>query len=307
MMARFYVYNHVSYSQRVVRKSIPNVGSESIPPFDYVLVTTKNTPNILPSLVDLIAPAITPNHTTMILIQNGLNIHLPFLARFPSNAILSGISRMGANELSPGIILGNDPDRLSVGVFPLPNGSKPSESGVAAAKKFVDLYAASGKVVVEYNPDVKYERWRKLLYNATWNPVCALADQDTGRMRLVAPESDALSPMNLLLRPAMREVIAVAKADGVALDEAILEDVIETEPVEIYCQPSMLQDSRKGRMWEFENLIGDVVRIAGEKGVNVPVLSTIYALARAKMWALKEKWGVVDKDEEARKRKAAKQ
>lgn len=214
---------------------------------------------------------------------------------------------MGANELSPGVILEDDPDRLSVGVFPLPNGSEAPLSAVAAVKKFVDLYAASGKAVVEYNPDVKYERWRKLLYNATWNPVCALADQDTGRMRLVAPDSDPLSPVNLLLRPAMREVIAVARADGITLDEAMVEGVIESEPVEVHCQPSMLQDSRKGRMWEFENLIGDVVRIAGEKKVDVPVLGTIYGLARAKMWALSEKWGVVDKDEEARKRKATKQ
>ena len=213
---------------------------------------------------------------------------------------------MGANELSPGVILEDDPDRLSVGVFPLPDGSQPPEHAVVAAKKFVDLYAASGKAVVEYNPDVKYERWRKLLYNATWNPVCALADQDTGRLRLVAPDSDALSPLNLLLRPAMREVIAVAIADGVALDEDMVEGVIEAEPVEVYCQPSMLQDARKGRMWEFENLLGDVVRIAGEKKVSVPVLSTIYGLARARMWALKEKWGVVDRDEEARKRNAAK-
>jgi hypothetical protein len=48
-----------------------------------------------------------------------------------------------------------------------------------------------------------------------------------------------------------------------------------------------------------------VVKIASEKGVEVPVLGAVYAMASAKMWALREKWGMVKKEEEAEKLKMA--
>ena len=217
---------------------------------------------------------------------------------------------MGANELAPGVILEDDPDRLSVGAFPATEGgdSPPSDAAVAAAKRFVELYAVSGKAVVEYNANVKFERWRKLCYNATWNPVCALTGLDTGRLRLVGEKADPFSPVNLLLRPAMREVLRVARADGAVLaadaeaEEKLVEGVVEAEPLEVFCQPSMLQDAKKRRVWEVENLLGDVVRVAADKGVEVPALSAIYALAKGRMWALKEDMGLINKDEEVRKR-----
>jgi hypothetical protein len=43
----------------------------------YIICTTKNIPDVPPSLGDLIKPAVTPGHSIIVLIQNGLNMEKP--------------------------------------------------------------------------------------------------------------------------------------------------------------------------------------------------------------------------------------
>lgn len=52
---------------------------------DYVVVSTKNIPEIT-RIENLIAPVVSPE-TSIVLIQNGLGIELPFLKKFPKNVI----------------------------------------------------------------------------------------------------------------------------------------------------------------------------------------------------------------------------
>ncbi len=71
--------------------NVPNVSKEALQPHDYIVCTTKNVADVPPFLYDLIAPAVTPGHTVIVLIQNGLNIEKPIFAGFPQNIVLSGI------------------------------------------------------------------------------------------------------------------------------------------------------------------------------------------------------------------------
>ena len=59
------------------------------------------------------------------------------------------------------------------------------------------------------------------------------------------------------------------------------------------------------RAWEVENLVGEVVRIAVEKGVPVPVLGAVYGMARSVMWGLREEWGMLKVEDEREKLKKA--
>lgn len=43
-------------------------------PFDYILVTMKALPEVY-DVAEIIAPAVTPGKTTIVLIQNGLGKH----------------------------------------------------------------------------------------------------------------------------------------------------------------------------------------------------------------------------------------
>lgn len=88
----------------LVRNSIPNVAGEDLPPFDFVVVTTKNVADVPPLVADVIAPAVTPGHTAITLLQNGLNIERPIIAAFPTNPVISGITAIGAREHPRGSI-----------------------------------------------------------------------------------------------------------------------------------------------------------------------------------------------------------
>ncbi|OAP55634.1 hypothetical protein AYL99_09786 [Fonsecaea erecta] len=275
-----------------VLSKVPDVTSTN-KPFDYVVVTTKNIPDVPPTVADLIRPAVTPGHSVIVLIQNGLNIEKPLMQAFPDNVVLSGVSLMGADELSPGHILQNDVDRLFIGPF-LSHKIDPSKQ-VAAAEDFVRIYSASGKVQCSYQADVLFIRWRKLMYNAVWNPICALTDMDTTRLRLASDAQDPASPLNLLVRPAMNEIRAAAKAAaGVELDESLVEAQVECDPMEIFCAPSMLQDRRKGRFIEFENILGEALREGERAGVAMPTIKCLYGLCKATQWRTMEQNGLVD-------------
>lgn len=280
-----------------VLNSIPgasaSASSGSAPPFDYIIVTTKNIPDVPPTVVDLIKPAVTPGHSVIVLIQNGLNIETPVLQAFPSNICLSGVSMMGANELSPGNILEDDPDRLIIGPFFHDGIDRQKQED--AAREFVRIYAASGKVTCTYDADILFVRWRKLMYNAVWNPICALTDQDTGRFRLFTDESDPLNQIDLLLRPAMNEIRAAAKAAAnVELPESLVEGFINAEPIDAFCTPSMCQDRRKNRFIEFENILGEALREGLRAGASMPTIRTLYGLCKAIQWRTKELNGLVD-------------
>lgn len=85
-----------SWKPTKVVNSIP--AASETEPFDYIVCVTKNCPDIKPTLVDLITPAVTKGHTVIVLIQNGLNIEKPLFEAFPDNICLSGVSMIDSHE-----------------------------------------------------------------------------------------------------------------------------------------------------------------------------------------------------------------
>lgn len=198
---------------------------------------TKNVPDISPTVCETIAPAISPGRTVIVLVQNGLNIEKPFLRRFPSNIILSGVSRIDAHEVAPGIIEQRQKDILYVGAFE--NCLIPYEEQQKAAQHFVKIYSAGLRTTCSYKPNVRYDRWVKLINNASFNPICALTGLTTGELQRTSGAVD-----NLLI-PAMKEIISVAEADGYSLPGVIIKETIQSNPPDEDISPSMLVDIQK--------------------------------------------------------------
>jgi 2-dehydropantoate 2-reductase len=257
-----------------------------LPPYDFVVVTTKNIADVPPTVAELIGPAITPGHTTIALIQNGLNIENPLVAAFPTNPVLSGISLIGATEGPHGTIRHEDHDVLIIGAFD--NPSIPKETSEAAAKRFVEIYTCPG-VECTYDPDVAFCRWRKLLYNASFNSVATVLQLDTTRMRVSEHVIDNL------VRPIIHEIRATAKAAaGVDLPEELGEKMITIDPFEAFFKPSMCQDAEKGNYLESENIVGEPLREAERLGVPTPTLKVVYGLLKGIQWKTMEAKGLVE-------------
>ncbi|KAF2200455.1 2-dehydropantoate 2-reductase [Delitschia confertaspora ATCC 74209] len=255
--------------------------------YDYVVLATKNIPDILP-IADVLKRILSAgnSHTTVVLIQNGLNIAKPLLESFSQTPVLSGVSLIGSAEIDPGVIVQDDKDRLLVGAFDNPN--VPAAKLEEKAKDFVRIYGAGGKTECVYSPNVLHDRWRKLVYNACLNPICAVTGLDTGRIRL------APGAVEELVEPAMREIVEAARmAAGVELGVKVVKEMVECDPLEIYLRPSMLADVRKGNFLEFENLLGEPLREGTAKGVQMPTLRVLYSLCKAIQWRTKESKGLV--------------
>jgi 2-dehydropantoate 2-reductase len=191
--------------------------------------------------LDIVAPALPASNTrtTLVLLQNGLNIEKPFLTSHPTTPILSGVSLIGSAQPTPGKIVQDGPDTLYIGAFEHPKLGK--EVGEAKAKEFVRLYGEGGKTDVQFRHDVLYDRWRKLVYNACLNPICAVTGLDTGRIRL------ADGALEGLVRPAMREIVAAARGVGVKLEDDVVNFMIDVDPIDAYLEPSMLADVKRVR------------------------------------------------------------
>ncbi|KAF4435716.1 2-dehydropantoate 2-reductase [Fusarium acutatum] len=257
--------------------SIPDASKSGISPFDYIICATKNIPVISTPVADLIRPAVTLGYTTILLLQNGLNIQVPVQETFPDNVILSGISMCGSSEPKSGTIEHNLHDELRIGPF--------EDFGNAAerAKDLVARFNAGGRCTCHYDDNVTFSRWKKLLYNAVYNPVGALTRLDTGDMQLCPGLVDEV------IRPGMKEIQAAAAAYGQELTDEMIEATIVTEPIDAHVSPSMLIDVNKEQYIEVENLLGEPLRAAQARQVPTPILQNHYSLASSYQWKLHSK------------------
>jgi 2-dehydropantoate 2-reductase len=116
--------------------------------------------------------------------------------------------------------------------------------------------------------------WRKLLSNSAANPITAL----TLRRMDVMHEPDILA----LARELLLEVVATARAAGIALREEDADEVLALhQTYDVNGGTSMLYDRLAGRALEHEYLAGAVVRTADHYGVPVPRTRMILTLLRA--------------------------
>ncbi|KAJ5589211.1 hypothetical protein N7537_011889 [Penicillium hordei] len=188
--------------------------------------------------------------------------------RFPTNPIISSVSFVGATTLSHCDILHDDPDDQKIGPFSSPG--VPAQVAEDAAKRYIDIYNPHGKLDLIYDADVRRCRWRKLLYNGSYNPVSTILRMDTPRMRMSAHVIDDL------IRPIMKEILAAARADIVT---DFTDNLVES-------------DIEKGNLFEVENIVEETLREGEAKSVPMPTLRTVYGILKGLQLQFKESKGL---------------
>lgn len=231
---------------------------EKYGPFDYIVITTKNIPDIAP-VVDMLEDCYHEK-SAVVLIQNGIGIEIPIFRKYPNAMVISGVTLIGTT-LYESTVKHIAKDVIKFG--PYINYNLDKQKQIDVCQRFVDIYSNVNNDA-ELDLDVKFTRWRKLVYNTCINTACALADLDSGRMEM-------FGGMDSIVIPAMHEVIAVAKSEGVTLPESVIQDMLDVGKG-IYYPPSMLIDVRNGSYIEHVNIIGNVVKYGTRNGVNIPTL-----------------------------------
>jgi 2-dehydropantoate 2-reductase len=270
------VFGDRSFHPKVARSVQEAVSGESASgPFDFVVVCIKaNNAGISPT--ELIQPAITESHTSIFIIQNGLGVEHIYQEAFPKNPIISGVTYMPTSQISPCVVSHTETQNLYLGIY---SGS-PSINllGVNATEALAGMIRAAGADATVC-ADIQAERWKKLIGNATWNPICALSRCRDLQFLQATPDL-----AQEFVVESMREVVAVAAALGYskvikqdAIDAQVQRSAIRGWPG---VRPSMLADIEVGGLMEVEAIIGEVVRIAKKNSLSVPRLETLYLLSR---------------------------
>ncbi|MCX7823853.1 MAG: 2-dehydropantoate 2-reductase [Syntrophobacterales bacterium] len=227
--------------------------------YDYVILCTKVLPGV--NVPSMIRPFVS-KETSIVLIQNGIEIEPPIAKAFPDNEILSGLAFVCCERKAPGEIYHTDYGRLVIGLYPRGYSS--------SATQLVELFRSSG-VPAEVTEDVKTARWAKLVWNAPFNPISVLCKCTTDKM-----VSNAT--IESVVRAVMKEVVTLARLDGSPLSFSIIESHIKDTKVMKPYKTSMLLDYEAGRPMEIEAILGNAVRKAEEFGIEVPHLKTLYGV-----------------------------
>ena len=240
-------------------------------PFDYVVVALKNLPDVY-SIPEIIRPVVTSTRTSIVLVQNGIDIEQPLISAFPQNTVISGVALIGSEQTGREV-LHNDPDILIIGCFPDDGSRNKEQKSCERMASMYDLGGAKCNVV----DDINWYRWRKLVWNASFNSICALTGLDSGAIQ------DA-GGLETLIRPTMGEVVDIAKAAGYSLPPDIQDQMVAFTPKETRLRPSMQMDAIRQQPMEIEAILGNTLRIAQKLGVGAPNLTMIYDLLKAKQW-----------------------
>jgi len=227
---------------------------------DVILVALKVLPEV--PIPQIIGPAVGPE-TVICLIQNGVEIEQEIAVAFPANEIISGLAFVCVSRMAHGVIRHMDYGRLVLGKFPAGLSKK--------ARELANLFESTG-VPCTVSERVETDRWEKLVWNASFSPLSVLGGGvDTREILECGQGAD-------LAREVMEEVCRLARANGHALADSVVEKNLEdTRKMKPY-KTSMCLDFEAGRPMEVEAILGNAVRAARRVSLEVLRLEALYAL-----------------------------
>jgi 2-dehydropantoate 2-reductase len=235
------------------------------PKADLVLVALKATGNA--AYGPLIGPLLADDSAVLTL-QNGLGNEDQLADLFGPERVMGGMAFVCINRLAPGVIHHIDHGFLKIGEHAA--AGRPPPGVTPRVARAADLFRRSG-VRCDVLDDLRRGRWEKLVWNIPFNGLGAALDLTTDR--LIGSEAG----LTLLTR-IMREVIAVAEAEGVALPPDLLDrQITHTRTMGAY-QSSMQVDKRQGRALEVDAIFGEALRRARRLGVSTPTLQAVFEM-----------------------------
>lgn len=233
---------------------------------DLVLVCVKSTDT--DAAARAIAPRLAPD-ARLLAMQNGVD-NADVLAAALPRRVYAAVVYVGTQMDGPGRVRHLGRGDLVIGT---PRGARGRGDAPGDLDAIRALFERAG-VPCPIAPDIEAALWTKLVVNCAFNAISALGRARYGRMA----EAPAV---RAVMEAAVREAVAVAHADGVALDEAALMGAVWGVAKAMSQQvSSTAQDILRGRATEIDALNGYVVRRGARHGVATPVNGTLHALVK---------------------------
>ena len=212
--------------------------------------------------VELIRGAVSKN-TTIVFIQNGVDIEPELQNAFPDNELVSGLAFVCCNRLAPADIHHLAYGKLTLGNLP---------NGISEQTHFCQQLFLEAGIECAVSENVITSRWQKCVWNAPFNPLSVLSGG--------LPTLAILQTQEGLVRRIMQEVCDIAAGCGHPLPSDIIETNIQSTYVMPPYKTSMLLDFEHRKPMETEAILGNTVRSAQRVGVACPTLETIHSLMK---------------------------
>ena len=182
--------------------------------------------------------------------------------------VIRGTTFPAGKILEPGVVQWDVKGDTTLGPF------EPKPAGADEIARLADACTRGGMPASAVS-DARPAQWRKVIFNASTNPIGALTGLTHGR---VCERPDLRAIVSALVD----EGKAVATAQGIVLD-ADPEDLIDhaAKPAVAYDhKASMLQDVEARRATEIDFLNGGIARFGRELGVPTPLSDAITRLVK---------------------------
>ena len=255
-------YQSAEFSVNGKKIQFPLVDASEAKPVDLVIVATKY--NGLRSAMEVMEKAVGKD-TVIISVLNGISSEKILAEKFNEDQIIPCVA-LGLDAMRDGCALNYcSKGRLCIGAC--------KESQIPALEALIQYFE---KIQMPYSKeeDIMHTMWGKFLMNVGINQTCMVYDTTySGAFTDECASKDMFA--------AMREVIAIAEAEGVIITETDFEyflGVLKTLNPEGY--PSMRQDALAKRKSEVDMFAGAVIEIAKKHGISVPVNKKYYQIVQ---------------------------
>ena len=259
----------LSGADEVVGRPRATSDAAVLPPCDFGIVATKamHTEAAVRATAGAFADGAVAS------VQNGIG-NEEVIARHVQR-VIRGTTFPAGKILEPGHVQWDVKGDTTFGPF------EPQPAALEEVERLAEACTRAGMPATAV-ADARGPQWRKVIFNASTNPVGALTGLTHGRVC----EDAAL---RALVSGLVDEGKAVAAAQGIVLDadpEALIDHAAKPE-VAYGHKASMLQDVEARRQTEIDYLNGGIVRFGQELGVPTPLNEAITALVKGveRSWA----------------------
>jgi 2-dehydropantoate 2-reductase len=203
----------------------------------------------------LLPPLLGPN-TLVVPLQNGVD-SVDVLTRAIGRAhVAGGTAYVAAVIAEPGLIRHTAMNRMIFGTL---------DGGPSALLEELLAACSRAGIDAQLSRQIMTDIWAKFVRLSVFSGMTAVTRCSIGPLR----DDVALAEM---MRGAIRESMAVARAKGVPLTDALVDEIqVATAALPPGARSSMLEDLERGRPLELPWLSGAVVRIGQEVGVDTPI------------------------------------
>lgn len=241
---------------------------DEVGPVDFVLFTVKSQDTV--AAAARLGPLLHRD-TAVVSLQNGLGNVETIAAEIGSRNTMGGAAYLVSTIAEPGLVVhSGGPATLIFGEL---DGRRSDRAG-----RLLDALRAGG-VEAMLSDEIWRSLWDKFAF------ICALSGM-TAAVRLPIGDIRSVPDSWQMFRDILREVAAVATAEGVGLsDDAVDRHEALAQGLEPGTFSSLHYDMTHRKPMELEALQGELVRRALNRGVAVAATQAIYAILRP--WAVR--------------------